>query len=499
MSTRASENEGGPGARPAYVRFREVAGRVVVTGVEGSWIVLSRPDFADLAAGRVDPRGELASRLRERNLLQDGFCRERAEEGIALRKRFLRHGPNLHILVLTRRCNETCLYCHASRAPVDALSTDMTREVAARSIDLALATTSPAVTIELQGGEPLLNFPVLKHAVEYALERNRALGKSIDFTLVTNLAAMDEEKLAWLLEHRVQICTSIDGPPDLHDKQRKLAGGSAFASAARWMRRINEAYEEMGLDPQVYRVEALLTVTRAALARADDIVDTYLDLGCRALFLRPLDPFGFAGKSGHRIGYDVGEYMAFYRRAVDRMIERALDGRQIVERYAAIFLTKILRAEDPNYLDIRSPCGAGIGQVAYGYDGRIFTCDEGRMLHEDGDDTFQIGRVGESSHRQLMGHPTVRAIAIASNLDAQPDCASCAYNPYCGVCPVVSHRTQGSIFGRMRDSRWCAVHKGIQDYLFEKLGDGDPRVREVLERWTTDRPRTHFVQPCGDP
>ncbi len=489
------------GARPAFLRFREVADRVVVTGAEGSWIVLSREELAQLSSGRLDPASELAARLREQNLLADGFDASRAAERLALRKRFLRHGPNLHILVVTLRCNETCVYCHASRAPTDALHTDMTPETAERAVDLALATTSPAVTIELQGGEPLLAFPVLRHAVEYALERNRELGKTLDFTLVTNLAAMDEEKLAWLLEHRVQICTSIDGPPDLHDRQRKLAGGSAFAKAAGWMRRINEAYVEMGLDPQVYRVEALITVTRDALDRADDIVDTYLELGCRAIFLRPVDPFGFAGKSAsaRRVGYSVDEYLTFYRRVVDRLIARAIGGEQMVERFAGIFLTKILRAEDPNYLDIRSPCGAGIGQVAYGYDGRIYTCDEGRMLHEDGDDTFQIGTVGESTYRELMGHETVRALAIASNLDAQPDCTTCAYNPYCGVCPVHNHRTQGSIFGRMRESRWCAVHKGIQDYLFEKLAEGDPRVREVLERWTTDRPRTHFVHALGEP
>jgi hypothetical protein len=95
-----------------------------------------------------------------------------------------------------------------------------------------------------------------------------------------------------------------------------------------------------------------------------------------------------------------------------------------------------------------------------------------------------------------MGHETVRALAIASNLDGQPDCVSCAYNPYCGVCPVHNHRTQGSIFGRMRESTMCAVHKGIQDYLFEKLGAGDEAVLDVLRRWTTVRDRSHFVQTC---
>lgn len=486
----------GPGANaPAFHRAREVAGRVVVTSLEGEWIVLDRSEHAAFVRGQVEAGSELEARLRAKNLLRSGFEPDRAAKALARRKRFLGYGPNLHILVVTLRCNATCVYCHASRAPVDALHTDMTPEIAERTVDLALATTSPSVTIEFQGGEPMLNFPVLAHAVEYALERNRSVRKHLEFTLVTNLSAMDDEKLEWLLDHRVQICTSVDGPPDLHDRQRKLPRASAFGETQRWVRRINDAYAARGLDPQVYRVEALLTTTRETLPRWKEVVDTYVDLGCRALFLRPVDPFGFGARATSRVGHGIEDYLEFYRSAVRYMIQRNLEGTQIVERFASIFLTKILSGDDPNYLDIRSPCGAGIGQVAYGYDGNVFTCDEGRMLHEDGDDTFRIGHVRESSYRELMGHETVRALAIASNLDAQPGCASCAYQPYCGVCPVHNHRTQGTIFGRSRESRWCAVHMGIQDFLFELLATATPEELEVLRRWTTARPRTHFIQP----
>ena len=70
---------------------------------------------------------------------------------------------------------------------------------------------------------------------------------------------------------------------------------------------------------------------------------------------------------------------------------------------------------------------------------------------------------------------------------------NCAYNPYCGACPVHTYKTQGSLSGRMRESTVCMVHKGIQDYLFEKLIENDPAVMEVFRRWTTHRPREHFV------
>ena len=484
-------------ALPAFFRYRAVGDKVVLTNHEGSYAVLTAAEFDAFAAGTIAEGSDLWRTLAERNFLRPAFSVERAADQLRVRKNFLSYGPNLHIVVVTLRCNETCVYCHASRADMDAVHTDMTRETASTVVDQIFRTTNPNVTIEFQGGEPLVAFETIKHLIEYALAKNKTAGKRLEFTMVSNLSLMDEEKLQFLLKHKVQICTSIDGPEHLHDKQRKLPGLSAHKAATYWIKRINDAYAELGLDPTLYHVEALLTTTAETLERWREVVDTYVALGCRALFLRPVDPFGFAERTGPRIEYPRAEYLKFYRQAVDYMLELNRNGVQILERFAAIFLTKILGGQDPNFLDVRNPCGAGIGQIAYNYDGKVFTCDEGRMLHEMGDSTFLIGDVRQNSYRELVGHETVRALAIASNLDAQPDCVNCAYNPYCGVCPVHNHKTQGTLFGRMRESTLCAVHKGIQDYLFEKIGSDDPQVMETFRRWTTVRDRTHFLQTCA--
>ena len=60
---------------------------------------------------------------------------------------FVGYGPNLHMLVVTLRCNETCVYCHASRAPMEATQTDMTPAIAEKCVDLALSSRSPGITI----------------------------------------------------------------------------------------------------------------------------------------------------------------------------------------------------------------------------------------------------------------------------------------------------------------------------------------------------------------
>ena len=480
-------------AFPAFFRFRKVDGDYVVTNAQGDFVILTTAEFKAFGEGTVARGSELWGRLARGNFIRSEFDVPAAVERLKRRKQFLHGGPNLHMLVVTLRCNETCVYCHASRADMDAVSTDMSKETAERAVDLILQSPSPFITIEFQGGEPLVNYPVLQHAIEYARQRNESVGKRIEFTMVSNLALMTEEKLAWLLDRKVQICTSIDGPEHLHDKQRKLVASSAFKAAVYWIDRINKAYLERGLDPSLYHVEALLTTTREALTRGKEIVDTYAALGCKAIFLRPIDPFGFMEKVGHRVEYPRAEFLEFYRTTTDYIIEKNLQGVQMIERYASIFLTKILTGEDPNFLDIRSPGGAGLSALAYNYDGKVFAGDEARMMHETGDDTFYLGELGKLTWRELASHPTIRALVIGSNVDGRPDCVNCAYNPYCGADAVHTYKTQGSLAGRMRESTVCAVHKGIQDYLFGKIRQNDPAYVEIFRRWTTNRLREHHI------
>lgn len=483
---------------PAFHRHREVAGAHLITNLAGQFVFLTDEEYGSYCRGAMEPESELYKKLATKNFIRSEVDVDDLGNRLRERKRFLAHGPNLHIIVVTLRCNETCAYCHASRADMSATGKDMSPETAEKVVDLIFETTSPGVTIEFQGGEPLVNFPVVKHIIEYALKKNEDAKKSLEFTMVSNLGMMNDEMLEYLVQNKVQICTSVDGPAEIHNKQRILPNGDAHASTLEWIDKMNAAYEKMGLDGEVYHVEALPTVTRAALADPRVLIDQFVEIGCKAIFLRPLDPFGFAAQTKKKLGYTPEEFLEFYAKAVDYIIELNLGGTKILERFAGIFLTKILGETDPNFLDIRSPCGAGIGQMAYNYDGGLFVCDEGRMLHESGDDLFKIGEAGVDRYPELMRHQTVKALTAASNLDTAPDCSSCAYNPYCGICPVHSYATQGTIHGKMLLSSWCKSHMGIQDYLFGKIREADPKVLEVFERWTSVRNRDHYLHTSTD-
>jgi His-Xaa-Ser system radical SAM maturase HxsB len=461
-----------------FFRFRRTPFGYVTTTDTGDWRVVPLRTFETACRGFLAGDAGALRALR----LPSPSVHEAALRA-AKRRSFVFQGPSLHILVVTLRCNQACAYCHASRVGPRAPGVDMSPGTARQAVNRALESTSRPLTFEFQGGEPLLNWPVVREVVEYATRENGPHGHELHFSLVTNLTALTGERLAWLADRRVHLCTSLDGPADLHDRNRPWAGGSSHAATVAWMARIDAAYAERRLGPWWGQAHALATVTRAALGRPEDVVDEYVRLGRKVVHLRPLNPFGLADRVWDRIGYGADEFLAFWRRALERVLEHNRRGVEILEKGAALHLAKILGDDDPNYMELRSPCGAAIGQVAYDHDGSVYTCDEGRMLARMGDPLFRLGDVRGDELEAMLTSTTARSVAAASLLESNPSCSVCAYLPYCGICPVYNHRIQGDLCGRMPESGWCRVRTGMLDELFRRLHEGGAGTRAIFRRW----------------
>jgi His-Xaa-Ser system radical SAM maturase HxsB len=486
---RISKPGGTPGVDEGFPYFRDLGGFVVLTNDAGAWLTATREEFDALKAGKVKPDSDFGKKLAGKNMLPGRIDQEKLADAYRTKNKFLTTGPNLHIVIITLRCNQACVYCHASRRKMSESSFDMPVETARKVVDTIFETTSPSITIEFQGGEPLANWPTLEFIVKYATDLNKKAGKQLTFSCVTNLSLMTGERVKFLLDNGVLLCSSLDGPADLHRANRIYTSGDSHEDAVKWMRHIFKEYEKRGMDTRLYHVDALMTTTRMSLDRAKDIVDEYISLGNKVIHLRPLNPMGFATQTWQKIGYTNEEFLAFYRDVMDYIIARNMDKVEIQERMSAIFLIKMLTERDPNFLDLRSPCGAGIGQLAYNYDGTIFTCDEGRMIGQMGDDIFLIGRAGETPYREIVQHETVKAISVASCLDCLPGCEMCAYRPFCGVCPVVNFMEQGDIFGQRGCSSRCVIYMGVMDYLFGRLHEGNPDILNIFKKWVTFRKR----------
>jgi uncharacterized protein len=475
------------------LRWRELDGRILATNDGGDFVWLDRDDFAALAEGTLDPAGPAHKRLSRARML----CSPATEERVAGRLRERSHhvftGPGLHILILTLRCNHGCLYCHASRQPAGRGGFDMTPETADRALDVIFGGPAPDVTIEFQGGEPTLNFDVLRHVVEEGRRRAAACGKRVWFSLVSNLTTLDAAQLDFLVDHGVMVCTSIDGPAALHDHNRPLPGGGSHERTRKAMKAFAAAYRKRKLDPGLAYVNALVTVSRRSLAQPRAIVDEYVALGQKVIHLRPLNPFGMGLRVWKREGYTAEEFLRFYLEALDYIIDLNRKGVEMMEKMASLMLTRILTDLDPNYVDLRSPCGAGLGQLAYNYDGRVYTCDEGRMVGAMGDDLFCIGDVHRHGYAELIGHPGVRSLCVASCLECLPGCADCVYAPYCGACPVYNYVQQGDLVARCPGNDRCKIQLGMFDHLFRRLQE--PGMKELLRHWTESRDRSSVYQP----
>lgn len=456
---------------PAPFNWRRLPGGVLVTACMGGWARLSSEEFRLFAAGRLK-KGPALARLRAAGLLRTRLDMESLSADWSDSNDYLRRGPGLHILVLTQRCNHRCVYCQAG----EVTGRSMTAATARRAIDTAFSAPVDGLAIEFQGGEPLMNWPVLKSAVAYARAKARRTGKDLELSVVSNFSLMDAAKAAFLIENGVAVCTSLDGPAGLHDANRPYSGGSAHASAARWIEHFRRA---RGAEPPG-GPSALLTVTRASLGRAREIVDEYARLGLPYVFPRPLSPMGLARRRWAEIGYSPSEFLAFYGEALRRVLELNLAGRRIKEKTAFLAVKKILGSQDNRYVDLRCPCGAGLGQLAYDWDGGVYTCDEGRMLARDGDLSFRLGSVGDG-YAALIDAEPVKVCAVASSLDLQPSCARCAYRPYCGVCPAYNSSLQGGPWGNMAANGRCEIMKGTFDLLFGLLAR--KRWRAVFEDW----------------
>lgn len=474
----------------SFFRWGRVAGRVVLSNDAGEWHALSDEGFTDLLGGKIEPGHADYEALRAKSFLRADLDLEELARKVRRKRRYLGQGPHLAVVISTLRCNQSCRYCHASRTDMDRVDTDMSLETAKKVVDHAMRTPSPYLCFEYQGGEPTVNLDVIKFCVEYSREKNRYERKTLDHSVVTNMTYMTDETADWLVKNGVLLCTSLDGPRELHDTNRPWTGqkGAAFDTVIGWMKKINQRYVDMGRDPELWHVDALTTTTRASLGKGREIVDLYVELGLRNIHIRPLNPFGFATKTWKTIGYSMEEFLDYYRDILDYIIELNKKGVQIMEGTAATFLKKLLTPDDPNFVDIRSPLGAGTGQICYNYDGAILPSDEGRMVHAMGDPFFLIGHVDQTSFEEATRHPTVRALAASSFLDALPQCESCFAAPWCGVRPDHNYMLSGDLFGQRPLTLKHQQHLGILHILFERLLN-DPLAETIFRRWTVDRPR----------
>lgn len=463
-------------------RFRRLAdGSTVAVSESGDHAFL---DDAELHTLVSDHRAFDLGRLAE--LQSKFFVGSRNARGslrllasrIAARHETVWQGPSLHLIVPTLACDHACPYCQVSRVQ-DGDGYTISQADLEAACDRIFESPSPTLTVEFQGGEPLLRFDLVRLAIERIAEKNESAQRKIRFVIASTLHLLNAEMCDFLKKHAVCLSTSLDGPAELHNRNRPHPSRD---SHGRTVAGIEMARALMGPDV----VSALMTTTRASLEHPEAIVDEYAQRGFQEIFLRPLSAYGFARRSQAKIGYALAEFAAFYERALSRVLDLNRQGQDLREVAASIALNKILSPFDGGFVDLQTPTGAGLGALVYNYDGFVYPSDEARMLAEMGDTSLRLGRMGDTL-ATLLKSPVQRRLVQASLARYTPGCDQCAYQGYCGPDPVNAQGQWGNLFAPVHLTSHCQRSLWLFDLIFAKLKAADAWFLDLAHRWANPR------------
>ena len=445
---------------------KKIKGKYLVSNMLGCWDALDPKEFRELNSLRVLKGGKLFDRLLERGLIVDGENIQRLIGDYRKLNSNLFTDTGLHIAVLTKGCNLRCTYCHAEGG---ASSENMSMETALRVLQYLFDGKNKAVTLEFQGGEALMNWPVLKFLTENARKFN-TVDKTLHITLVTNMLLMDDEKMRFLAEHNVSVCTSVDGPEDIHDKNRKNIKGKG--SYVQLMEKISRFQKKFGR-----KVHMIPTITRHSLAHPERIIDEYVRLGQREISLRPVSKIGYACDCWEDVGYTAEEFNDFYDRAMAYLMKINLSGQHMSERIAKIILTKAVLKEDPRFVNMMNPIGAGRTVLAYAPDGGCYPSDEARML---GDDIFRLGDINKENYDDILNKENLVHLLQAGCSDLWH--YRSVYSPWIGIDPVVNYAFEKNVVAKVKCSQPQQILTHQFDVVFGYLL-GEAKYAQVLQGW----------------
>lgn len=464
------------------IRFSRFNGEILITGEAGDFYFLSIKDFDKLLSGNLSINSSIYSDLKSLNLIADDDLMtavNMTSTRYRSKKAFLTNFTTLHMMVVTVRCNHKCKYCQVSCEDENAKQYDMSPEIAEKVVKLAFKSPSHHIKIEFQGGEPLLNWVAVEAATKMAKELQKKAGKELEIVICTNLTLMSGEKLNFIKENNILVSTSLDGPQNIHDNFRIMRDGNS--SYSKFLDKLSMTRAHLGHD----RVGALMATTPLTLKNIRPIIDEYIKLEFDGIFLRSLNPYGFASELKNELQYSMGEFVEMYKNALEYIISLNKNGTRFVEYYTTLLLRKILTPFTTGFVDLQSPSGAGISGVIYDYNGDIYPADEARMLSRMGDKFFLMGNINDP-YIEIFGGKVLKYIVENSCLEIMPVCGDCVYLPYCGADPVRNYLETKDVIGDRPSSPFCTKHKLIFEYLFEKIRENEKETMDIFWSWITN-------------
>ncbi len=329
-------------------------------------------------------------------------------------------------LHVAHTCNLNCSYCFASQGKYHGQRALMSFEVGRQALDFLVAHSGTRKNLEVDffGGEPLMNFDVVKRLVAYARGIEKAAGKHFRFTLTTNGVLIDDEVIDFANREMSNVVLSLDGRREVHDRFRvDMAGRGSYD-------RIVPKFQKLVAARGGKNYYMRGTFTHANPDFLEDI-KAMLDLGFTELSMEPVvcpagDPMALTKE-------DLPVVLEQYEKLADLMVERRRAGKPFTFYHYMIDLTA-----GPCIYKRISGCGSGTEYMAVTPAGDLYPCHQ-----FVGEAAFRLGDVWQG-----VTNAAVQNDFAACNVYAREECRTCWARLYCsGGCAANAYHATGSVRG----------------------------------------------------
>ena len=322
-------------------------------------------------------------------------------------------------------CNMNCAYCFGDKGAFEGIRCLLTPEMGKKALDFLMKNSGSRRNLEIDffGGEPLMNFDVVKQIVEYARSQEKEHGKNFRFTITTNGLLLTDDKIDFINREMSNVVLSIDGRKEVNDRLRVRVDGTGCYD------KIVPAYQKLvanrSKDKDYY---ARGTFTKYNLDFTDDVLHM-ADLGFDQLSIEPV-------VSDEKLDYSIKEadlpaVFQEYERLAKVLIDRKKQKKGINFFHFAIDLD-----QGPCAIKRLRGCGCGNEYIAVTPQGDIFPCHQ-----FVGEDQWKMGNVLDGTFDTEKKKYFAKA-----NVYSKEDCRNCWAKFYCsGGCNANNWQYEGNV------------------------------------------------------
>jgi uncharacterized protein len=313
-------------------------------------------------------------------------------------------------LNIAHDCNLKCKYCFASQGEYNGERKLMSFDVGKRAIDFVINKSGPRhnIEIDLFGGEPLMNFEVVKQIIDYAREQEKIHNKNIRFTITTNATLLNEANMDYIDKNMGNVVLSIDGRKEINDKIRRRYDGSGTYETI--LPKIKSMVERRDKSKQYY---VRGTFTRENLDFYNDVMslanEGFKEISVEPVVIEPENSLSIRKE-------DLPIIFEQYDKLTDKIIEEGKNGNSFKFYHFNIDVNG-----GPCVYKRVSGCGAGHEYVAVTPEGDIYPCHQ-----FVGNDEFKMGSIFNGELNM-----DIMSMFKDGHIYNKPKCMDCWARFYC--------------------------------------------------------------------